>query len=592
MKNLVKTSIILLALVSVLFTSCRKEYEIPPIASVPFGDTLTIGDILAMSSNTTFDSIASVCGIVTADEQSGNLYKAIFIQDRATGKAIELVLSSSSAARIGDSVRVCLDSSIMYYSYHNLPQLTNTQGKGFNPDGHLLIYPYNNPIEPKTLTITEIMSGDYIGALVKIENADFRQKNTTFCAVGETTNRFLDDDTYVDPATDIKDAKFVVRTSSYANFAYDYMPISKGSLVAIVSIYNSTYQLTIRSKSEMDFAEWGSAPVPAGQLQSMPYIQSFDTDFGTYTTYNVEGDQTWEIYKSTAKMTGYLSGTNYVNEDWLISSPVAVTGVSAAKVAVTYVAQYQNNNASDVTLQVSTNYTFGDNPSNATWTEMNVTYPNTGGWSDFQTIETSLNNFIGQNVTVAIKFTSTASQSRTFEAKSITVEEGEVNNGGGGGLEIFSETFASGQGEFTIKDVSLSGVNQVWSHDSDYSCMKASAFSQGQHVAESWLVSPAINLSAKGSATLSFQHAVNKGAPTTLSVMVSENYSGDVTTATWTELNVSEWPDGTSWSFKDATADLTSHMGKTVTIAFKYTSEANENNCPTWEVKKLSIKLD
>ena len=122
--------------------------------------------------------------------------------------------------------------------------------------------------------------------------------------------------------------------------------------------------------------------------------------------------------------------------------------------------------------------------------------------------------------------------------------------------------------------------------------MKASAFAGGQHAAESWLVSPAINLSGKGSATLSFQHAVNKGVPTVLSVMVSENYSSDVTAATWAELNVSVWPEGNSWTFKDATADLTSYVGKTVTIAFKYTSEASDNNCPTWEVKNMSVKLE
>ena len=38
MKKLVKPSFILLVLVGVLFTSCRKEYAVPPIEPVPFGD--------------------------------------------------------------------------------------------------------------------------------------------------------------------------------------------------------------------------------------------------------------------------------------------------------------------------------------------------------------------------------------------------------------------------------------------------------------------------------------------------------------------------------------------------------------------------
>ena len=403
MKNLVKTSFILLALVGVLFTSCRKEYEIPPIYSVPFGDTLTIGDILAMPAQTTFDT-ASVCGIVTADEQSGNLYKVIFIQDRATGKAIELRLSSSSAARIGDSVRVCLDPSIMYNPYHNLPQLTDSKGNGFNPDGHLLIYPYNNPIEPKTVTIAEIKGGNYIGALVKLDSVEFVEKNVPFCEVGETTNRHL-----IDATSPTSDDNFVARTSNYANFAYDYMPISKGSLVGIASIYNSTYQILLRSKSEMNFAVWGSAPVPAGEVQAMPYVQSFESAFGTYTTYNVEGNQVWAIEYSSAKITGHeggSGGTDYANEDWLISSPVAITDVTHAKAVINYAAKYTAPIEGDVTLQVSANYEFGKEPASATWVELPERLENNSPGSswDFSDKEANLDQFIGQTVTFAVKF--------------------------------------------------------------------------------------------------------------------------------------------------------------------------------------------
>jgi hypothetical protein len=100
----------------------------------------------------------------------------------------------------------------------------------------------------------------------------------------------------------------------------------------------------------------GDGPTPPGpggdgELQSMPYTQSFDSEFGTYITKDVLGPQSWVIDFQTAKMTGY-AGSSHANEDWLISSPVAVTGVSEAKVSVYYSAQYQNSNARDVTLHV------------------------------------------------------------------------------------------------------------------------------------------------------------------------------------------------------------------------------------------------
>ena len=733
MNKVIKNSFLVLALLSVLFTSCKKEYENPPVNNVPIGTVLTIDTILQMPTNTPFEQ-ASVFGIVTADEQSGNLYKTIFIQDRGSGKAIELRLNASSAARAGDSVRVCLDSTIVFSYYNNLPQLSGLNDKGFSPDGHLVIYPFNRPIEPKVLTIAEIMSGDYIGALVKLDSVEFVEKNVTFCDAGETTNRHL-----VDASSPNSNDNFVVRTSNYANFAYDYMPISKGSLVAIVSIYKSTYQLLLTSKKDMNFAVWGNPAAPAGDLQTMPYLQAFDADFGTYTTYNVEGAQIWTIKYSSAWISGHEGGgggADYANEDWLISSPVAITNVEHAKAVVNYAAAYTPPVDADVTLQVSTDYEFGKDPKAATWTELPERFDNNSTSSNwvFTDKEVNLDQFIGKEIYFAVKFLSTTNGSRTFEIKSINITEGEAGTGGGGGggvtppstdpitvaegisqqdqtpyvtawvqgyivgavkkgptsvssnedidwtapftratnvlisddpnchdvanciiielgsttmksqvnltdhpenygkklsvlgtlrkyfgqaglrdcpgtesdfvLEgggtptpptpgnaIFSETFASGQGQFTIKDVTVpAGLNEIWAYQSGFKCMKANGFSGGAKDSESWLISPTIDLTNVSAATLTFDHAANFANPQgSFFVMVSWDYSNDVTAANWTELNVSAWPDyNSNWTFTTATADLSAAVGKTVTIAFKYTSSTSV--CPAWEVKNFVVE--
>ena len=120
--------------------------------------------------------------------------------------------------------------------------------------------------------------------------------------------------------------------------------------------------------------------------------------------------------------------------------------------------------------------------------------------------------------------------------------------------------------------------------------MKASAYVSGQnYAAESWLISPAISLSGVDAATLKFEQAVNYASPQgALSVMVSTNYSGDVTTATWIALNLSEWPAGNNWTFINSTADLTQFVGQSVTIAFKYTSTSSAS--ATWEVKNFVVE--
>ena len=71
--------------------------------------------------------------------------------------------------------------------------------------------------------------------------------------------------------------------------------------------------------------------------------------------------------------------------------------------------------------------------------------------------------------------------------------------------------------------------------------------------------------------------------------MVSTDYyGGDVTTATWTQLNLDQWPAGNNWTFITSTADLNSFVGRRVTIAFKYTSTTS--SAATWEVKNFVVE--
>ena len=122
MKRLLNRSFILLALLGVLFTSCKKDhYDEPPIQDLPIGQVYTIDQILALESGFVFNEDASVYGTITADEVSGNLYKAAFLQDPETGKAIELYLNATSGVRIGDRVRITGDQRVFRVSFVSLP---------------------------------------------------------------------------------------------------------------------------------------------------------------------------------------------------------------------------------------------------------------------------------------------------------------------------------------------------------------------------------------------------------------------------------------------------------------------------------------
>lgn len=165
--------------------------------------------------------------------------------------------------------------------------------------------------------------------------------------------------------------------------------------------------------------------------------------------------------------------------------------------------------------------------------------------------------------------------------------------GGETGAAYLNESFASSQGNFVIKDVSLGELSFVWKHDASYHQMKASAYMNStNHAAESWLVSPAIDLTRAATATLTFDQALNFLKSDKLAdhvqVLVSTDYAGDVKAATWTQLTVSTLPSGSDWTFVTSTADMKAFAGKKVYLAFRYVSTASV--APTWEIKNVVVK--
>lgn len=157
-------------------------------------------------------------------------------------------------------------------------------------------------------------------------------------------------------------------------------------------------------------------------------------------------------------------------------------------------------------------------------------------------------------------------------------------------ITLYSETFGTNQGAFTIDDKVLpEGTTYIWSFASGYG-MKASAYvNKTNYASESWLVSPKFDCTNATALTLSFSEAANffksaENVSAYTSVKVKE-----VGTDTWTDLTLSARASGTGWAFTDGiTADLSAYVGKKMQIAFVYTSSAELAG--TWEVKNFELK--
>ena len=267
LKSIKKYGILVLIAIFVL-TSCidknrrKNNYPTPNINfDLPVGDVYTIDTLLYMwhaEGTHTFTQDASVYGIVTDDEASGNLYKASFIQDG--DKAIELYMKSTSGLRIGDSVRVYLRGTTLS-EYSGTPQIQDLDPK------NVTILANNKFIAPAEISTVDVGT-DYICRLVKFDHVEFRG--------ADRANTYATDDAYgqfnlaqYDDNCNLLDESIIVRTSNYASFAKRQLPQGNGSIIGILTYYSSTsvYQFTIRTISEVQMENDPCEPTPVPPIE-------------------------------------------------------------------------------------------------------------------------------------------------------------------------------------------------------------------------------------------------------------------------------------------------------------------------------------
>lgn len=179
-----------------------------------------------------------------------------------------------------------------------------------------------------------------------------------------------------------------------------------------------------------------------------------------------------------------------------------------------------------------------------------------------------------------------------FKGEEIGEEEGGEGETPEGNL-IFEEKFTANEGDFTIKNVTLpEGSSYVWKweqYQTNPPYMKASAYVGGSNKAsESWLISPAINLSDATKATLVFKHAHKFGVDKTKELTLWATEAGK---EAWEQLTIPNYSSGESWTMvSSGNIDLSKYAGKEVQVGFKYVSTTE--GAPTWEVNDVQVYSD
>lgn len=157
-----------------------------------------------------------------------------------------------------------------------------------------------------------------------------------------------------------------------------------------------------------------------------------------------------------------------------------------------------------------------------------------------------------------------------------------------GPVVYLDETFAQGQGEFTIENVVMNDpLTYVWAADTR-GYMKGSAYKDNvNYYADSWLISPEMKLGKDANATLVFDQAWNFFGSLILAREEATVHVREVG-GEWVKLSPLDFPANDGWTFvSSGEIDLSAYNGKTIQIGFHYLG--NDVKCGTFEVKNVRV---
>lgn len=162
----------------------------------------------------------------------------------------------------------------------------------------------------------------------------------------------------------------------------------------------------------------------------------------------------------------------------------------------------------------------------------------------------------------------------------------------GAATVIYSESFTADLGKMTPKNAAGA---QGWRVNTQYKNANMSGYAQGaSHANEDWLISPTFDLTAAQSMAITFKHTINKGDVSLMqqeqTLWISSDYQGDVNTATWTQLTIPTYPEGTSWKYVESgeISVPTQLLGQAnVVFAFKYL--CTDRSSASWQIQDLRV---
>jgi len=208
---------------------------------------ITIAALKALNTGslTQINTDVVVEGVVNSDDEFGNIYKQLFIQD--ANDAIEVKIDAGGLnPEFPVGTRIRINCNGLYLgTYGGIVQLGGLYNGAIGRMTASDFYKHVSVIE-SGVTVTPLptdlssLTVNMVGKLIALNDVQFSESelNKTWSDVGVTTNRTLQEK--------VGGKTVIVRTSAFAAFAGSKLPSGDGTMTAVLTKYNSDYQLVVR----------------------------------------------------------------------------------------------------------------------------------------------------------------------------------------------------------------------------------------------------------------------------------------------------------------------------------------------------------
>jgi hypothetical protein len=306
----IKPKIGVLLLFISLFLGCvkDKDFSTPTVNCVETEISVTntiqqVKDMYTFGSATKIDTDVIIEGYVVSNDESGNIYKTLSIQDKPENptSAIKISIDETNLYTtydVGRKIYVKLKGLAVGYSFGSI-QIGQAVGgelariSSFEVKNHIFRSCEVTEIIPKKVAISEL-NESLLEMLIEIENVQFKTTDLGLSYANvedtETVNRVLENfDSNCNLVNEV-----IVRNSGFSKFKNQLLPEGKGSVVAVFGNYYDDFQLYIRDTDDVKFTEqrcdYFNALTPTISISEVKEMyQGSMVEFGVNTNYIIEG---------------------------------------------------------------------------------------------------------------------------------------------------------------------------------------------------------------------------------------------------------------------------------------------------------------